>query len=151
MSIILSICEEHCYLFMECGLASVVLRTSWSHSLPMLQRWRQKHEGAFRDTLSVFVYCTSWCRGLGGGRNGGAKNPCSAFSPLIIPTPFCTQCYAVEHENKNILSQESQVSRHKLVRGLPRNLFSLLLSHQFWQYYFGDLSYFLIFGVQPYI
>lgn len=101
------------------GVASVVLRTSCSYSLPWLQRRRQKHEGAFRDTRSVFVYCTSWCRGLGGGRNGGAIFPCSAVSPLIIPTPFCTQCYAVEHENKNILSQDFQVSQHKLVRGFP--------------------------------
>lgn len=53
---------------------------------------------------------------------------CSAVSPmcpLIILTPFCTQCYAVEHENKNTLPQVYQVSRHELVSGSPQNLCSL--------------------------
>lgn len=59
---------------------------------------------------------------------------CSAVSPicpLIILTPFCTQCYAVEHENKNTLPQVYQVSRHELVSGSPRkSLFFLLPPHQ---------------------
>lgn len=51
------------------------------------------------------------------------------FLPCVILTPFCTRCYAVEHENKNILPQVYQVSRHKLVSGSPQKslFFSYLL------------------------
>lgn len=76
----------------------------------------------------------------GRGRNGGALFPCSAVSPmcpLIILTPFCTQCYAVEHENKNTLPQVYPVSIHELVSGSPRKLCSLLLPHQIWWFYFS--------------
>lgn len=62
------------------------------------------------------------------GRNGGAIFPFSAVSPmcpLIILTPFCTRCYAVEHENKNTLPQVYPVSIHKWVSGLPPKLCSL--------------------------
>lgn len=52
--------------------------------------------------------------------------------PLVLLTPFCTLCDAVEHENKNTLPQVKQVSRHKSVRGL------LLLPPHQWCFYFGD-------------
>lgn len=51
--------------------------------------------------------------------------PMQCCCPLMIFTPFCTQCYAVEHENKNTLPQAYQVSGHQLVSGSPRNLCAL--------------------------
>lgn len=85
----------------------------------------QRHSARVR--LCITSTLVLWPRR---GRNGGAIFPCSAVSPvcpLIILTPFCTRCYAVEHENKNTLPQVYQVSRHKLVSGWPplRNLCSL--------------------------
>lgn len=48
---------------------------------------------------NVWVLWPRW------GRGGGALYPCSAVSSLVKPTPLCTQCFAVEHENKNNLPQ----------------------------------------------
>lgn len=73
-------------LFVDCGLACiVVLRTSWSH-LTANGAKKSQHEGALRDTQprSVFAHCTHShrCCALGGGEMEVLYSHCSAVSPM---------------------------------------------------------------------
>lgn len=110
----------------------------WEHLGATYCLWHQ--DGLSSEGLtetqpgSVSAHCAFWCCGLGGGEMEELYSHPVLFLPwchLIILTPFCTQCYAVEHENKNSLPQADQESRHELVRASPQNLGSLLCPHRF--------------------
>lgn len=80
---------------------------NWEHlgpTQPVTQR-QLLHWGAFKDTQprSVFAYFIFRCCDLGGGEMKVLYSRAVLFlplCPLIILTPFCTLCHAVEHENK---------------------------------------------------
>lgn len=93
--------EELWDLFVDFGLAWT--ETPWSHSANGTKTafaLRGFQRRSAQVCLCILYILVLWPRR---GRNGGAIFPCSAVSPmcpLIILTPFCTQCHAVEHENK---------------------------------------------------
>lgn len=102
-------------LFMDCGLACMLY---WEHLGPTYCQWVAL---AGRDLQRHSAQVLSWCC----GEMEVLYSHPVLFLPcchLILLTPFCTQCYAVEHENKNTLPQAYHVSRHELVRASPRNL-----------------------------
>lgn len=104
-------------------LRFVFWTVSWTalvYLVPFTANGTKMHQGAFQRHSAHTVHS-------GAMASAGEKWRGAIISPhavLFLPcvlwsllTPFCTQCYAVEHENKNTLPQVYQVSRHELVSG----------------------------------
>lgn len=88
----------------------------------------------FKGALSLHTV-TFWCWGLGGREMEVLY--VSPMCPLII-TPFCTQCYAVEHENKNTLPSSQPSVQTPISEWVAPNtsVLSVLLPHQLWRFAF---------------